>query len=75
MTFQTSPPTSASGTERRSYGRIRLDEVASQELLLLLRNALAEIPHANTEPNKGRKRRIERMLSELHRMRQELGWE
>lgn len=86
MTFQKSPKesdlstTSGSGTSRpfvpnKDYGRIRLDEAASQELLLILRNELTRIPHATTEPNRGRKRRLERMLAELHRMRQEQGWE
>lgn len=83
MASQTYPkpaPTSASAMETRpTYGRIRLDELASQELLWLLRREIDTIVRSDDprpdRSTRSRKRRIERMLAELHRMRQELGWE
>lgn len=68
------------GTERRAYGRIRLDELASGELRGLLeaeQRRQSRMRELGT-PEKFlamHPKRLARVIAEIDRMREELGWE
>lgn len=55
----------------RTYGRIRLDEMASGELLAMIRRERSQLP----KDQKVIRKILDRMESEVVRMRQECGWD
>lgn len=66
-----STPGATEYQQPRHYGRIRLDEMASGELLAMIRKERAGLP----KEQKVIRKILNRMEAEVVRMRRECGWD